>query len=318
MKYNIVVLDGHTLNPGDLSWHCLEEFGPLEVYPRSSPEEGLRRSQNANVLVVNKFVLDRDTLNQLPNLKYIAVSATGYNNVDIYAAKELNIPVSNVKGYSAASVAQHVFAVLLSYLHKPYEYHDDVRSGTWSKQPDFSYWNESFTELKEKILGIYGFGEIGKQVAKIALAFGMKVIVNTRTSRQDTDSLKFVSLDALFEEADILSLHAPQTATNKEFVSKNLLKKMKPEAIFINTARGTLIHEGDLFEALQKKWIRAAFLDVLQLEPPDLNHSLFKLDNCFITPHLAWSSKESRQRLLNGVRDNIKAYTLGVPNNIVY
>ena len=308
----IVLLDANTMNPGDLSWDQLKSLGELSVYGATLQSEVLTRSIRANILVANKVILDQNILASLPELQYVVVSATGYNNVDVTAAADLGIPVSNVRGYSSASVAQHVFAMLLNVIHQLGRYDYEVKSGVWSNQSDFSYWNEQITELDGLTFGIYGLGRIGSRVAKIANSFGMKVLAHHKHPERDAQpGVRFVSMDQLLKDSDVISLHAPLTTQNYQIIDRVALEKMRENAILINTARGDLINESDLYESLSNNRIRAATIDVLSVEPPPTNHLLFSLENCFISPHQAWATVASRQRLLEGVCDNISAFLKG-------
>lgn len=314
----IIALDGHTLNPGDLSWEGIEALSNFEPFPRTDREKIIERAKSADVLIVNKLVLDRPILEQLPRLKYICVSATGYNNVDLDYCKEKNIPVSNVSGYSTPAVAQHVFALLFALTNQVEKYNQEVHQGVWSKQNDFAYWYQPIDEIYRKVMGIYGFGKIGKAVAKVALAYGMKVIVHRKNPQKDQiEGIEYVSLDKLFSQSDVLSLHAPLTEENKGIISLLNLAKMKPTAYLINTARGGLVNELALSNALEKKRIAGAGLDVLSSEPPPPDHILLGLENCIITPHQAWASLAARKRLLNEVVKNVEGFLNGKMKNLV-
>lgn len=313
---NIVALDGHTLNPGDLSWATLENLANFKVYPRTQKELIIERAVSADILIVNKLILDAPILEKLPNLKYICVSATGYNNIDLSYCKEKNIPVSNVSGYSTPAVAQHVFALLFALTNQIEQYSQEVHQGEWSKQNDFAYWHQSIDEIFGKVMGIYGFGKIGKAVADVALAFGMKVIVHRKNpEKEKLENITYVSLDELFSQSDVLSLHAPLTEENKGMVSLLNLAKMKPSAYLINTARGGLINELALKNALENKRIAGAGLDVLTSEPPLADHVLFGVENCIISPHQAWASLAARKRLLNEVVKNVEGFLNGKIRN---
>ena len=315
---NIIALDGHTLNPGDLSWEGMEALSSFEVFPRTDRKNILERAETADILIVNKLVLDRPTLEQLPRLKYICVSATGYNNVDLDYCKEKNIPVSNVSGYSTPAVAQHVFALLFALTNQIEKYNQEVHQGVWSKQNDFAYWYQPIDEIYGKVMGIYGFGKIGKAVANVALAYGMKVIVHRKNPHKDQiEGIEYVSLDELFSQSDVLSLHAPLTEENKDIISLLNLAKMKPTAYLINTARGGLVNELALRNALENKRIAGAGLDVLSSEPPPLDHILLGLENCIITPHQAWASLAARRRLLNEVVKNVEGFLNGKMRNVI-
>ena len=314
----IIALDGYTLNPGDLNWKGLESISSFSVFPRTKRNEIIERGKLADILIVNKLVLDRQILKHLPRLKYICVSATGYNNVDLDFCREKNIPVSNVSGYSTPAVAQHVFALLFGLTNKVERYNQEVHLGIWSKQKDFAYWHEPINEVHGMVMGIYGFGKIGKAVANVALAFGMKVIVNRKNPNKETfEGIEYVELDELFSQSDVLSLHAPLTEENKGIISLLNLAKMKPTSYLINTARGGLINESALRNALENKRIAGAALDVLSSEPPPPDHVLMNLDNCIITPHQAWASLGARKRLLTEVVKNVEGFLQGELRNII-
>ena len=311
--YKIVVLDGIYANPGDLSWEALEEFGEVTIYDRSTPDEVVERSKAADILVINKIKLGVPELRQLPKLKLIAVAATGTDNVDLSAAKEREIVVKNAVGYSTDAVAQHVFALLFALTNTVHAYKASVDQGAWNADTGFSYTLASIPEIAGKILGIYGFGAIGQRVAELGRAFGMQICVASKHAQQeDYPSYRMRSLEHLFAECDVISLHAPLRATNERIINAELFRKMKPEAFLINTARGKLIDEQDLCEALRAGTLSGAALDVLSQEPPPADHPLLGLPNCLITPHIAWASKEARTRLLQAVTENIKAFLSAV------
>ena len=315
---NITVLDGYTLNPGDLSWEGLNQLGKTKIYDRTSADLTIQRSLDADILIVNKHIIDEEVLDQLPNLKFICVSATGYNNIDIKATKKRNIPVCNVSGYGSPSVAQHVFALLLELMNHVGAYNKSAKSGEWSNAQDFMYYLDPILGLAGKTMGIYGFGKIGQKVAKIALAFDMKVIVTHKHPKRDAkDGVQFVPFERLFKESDIITLHAPLTSDNEQIVNKKSLKTMKSSAFLINTGRGGLINEIDLKYALENKWLSGAGLDVLQKEPPPMDHPLFTLENCIITPHMAWANLDSRSNLLNLTVKNVQAFLEGNLINVV-
>lgn len=314
----IVVLDGYTLNPGDLSWKQLKELGEVIIFEHSTPAEILHRAMDAEIILVNKTVIDATTLEKLTRLRCICVTATGFNNVDTEAARQRDIPVCNVSGYSTASVAQHVFALLLEMTNQVNAHHASVQRGDWAKNRDFSYTLSPITELADKKMGIYGFGRIGQQVAQIALAFGMKVLATHKHPERDAMvGVAFVDLQTLFEQSDVVTLHAPMTDANVGIVNKDLLSSMKSTAYLINTARGGLINEMDLKDALKKNFIAGAGLDVLSQEPPTRDHALIGLSNCIITPHNAWASQEARQRLLDETVQNVEAFLAGELRNVV-
>ena len=315
---HIVVLDGHTLNPGDLSWQPLQDLGYVQVYEHTSEELIKQRAKDADILVVNKVPIRGRLLEQLPKLKYIAVSATGYNNIDLDAAKVRGIPVSNVVGYASDSVAQHVFALLLALTNQVTQHHQSVLNGDWAKCLHFSYTLQPIIGLVGKTMGIYGLGKIGQKVAEIALAFGMKVIAHHKYPKRDAKTgVKFVSLSELFTQSDVLSLHAPLTEENRGIINKKQLDLMRPSTYLINTGRGGLVNEADLKAYLEKGKIAGAGLDVLSIEPPINSNPLIGVPNCIITPHLAWASKEARQRLMDGMLENVKSFLIGKPQNIV-
>ena len=312
----ICILDGSTLNPGDLSWSSLEEFGELYIYDRTSANKIIDRAQDADILIVNKVKLDKSLLQQMPNLRLICISATGFDNVDIQAAKDLGIAVCNVKGYSTSGVAQHVFAQLLSYFNQPKDFWSKVSEGKWSKSEDFCFYLNPIEELQGKRIGIYGFGQIGQQLAKLALAFGMQVqAVNKYPERSQIDGVEFVEPETLIRTSEILSLHIPLNQSSKQMINKALIETMPKQAILVNTGRGGLIHEAELAGSLNNGIIRAAFLDVLSSEPPQANNPLLDAKNCFITPHVAWASVASRKRLMEGLALNIAAFLDNTPLN---
>lgn len=314
----VVALDGFTLNPGDLDWKPLRQLSELTVYDRSQPEEVVERSASADILLVNKQKLSAETIQQLPNLKCICVTATGYNNVNLEAASQRNIPVCNAVGYGSDSVAQHVFALILALINRVELHNTSVQQGHWASCPDFSYTLSPITELAGKTLGIYGFGKIGQQVATIAQAFGMNILSTHKHPERDArPGVDFVPLDELFSRSDIVTLHAPLSSENEAIVNQKLLSKMKPTAYLINTGRGGLIQEQDLAHALKNKQLAGAGLDVLSVEPPTVENPLFGIPNCLITPHLAWASKEARQRLLDITVENVRAFLNGRPQNVV-
>ncbi|MEL7223232.1 MAG: D-2-hydroxyacid dehydrogenase [Bacteroidota bacterium] len=314
----IVVLDGHTLNPGDLSWRPLEQLGQVTVYPRSTTAEVQGRAAGAAILLVNKQILDQTTLSNLKDLKFIGVTATGYNNVDVEAANELGIKVANVSGYSTPSVAQHVFALLLSLTNKVMPYNQSVQTGTWSAQLDFTYVLAPIIELQELSIGIYGLGKIGQAVAQIALAMGMTVRAHHKHPERDAmEGVEFVDLPTLFRLSNIVSLHAPLSPQNREIVNRALLSSMPKPAYLINTGRGGLVHEEDLAYCLKEGVITAAGLDVLSSEPPSADHPLIGLDDCIITPHVAWGSQAARKRLLAETVANVAAFLAGNDRNII-
>lgn len=315
----IVVLDGYTLNPGDLSWNGLEALGELTVYERTPVDLVLERSASAEILFTNKTPLTGEVVNQLKELKFIGVLATGYNVVDVAAAKAKGIIVSNVPGYGTTSVAQFTFALLLELCHRVQRHSDTVFQGQWSKSPDFSYWNAPLTELAGKTMGIVGFGDIGNKVGDIATAFGMKIIATSRTQtdQKHRENFKWADLDTLLREADVVSLHCPLFPETQGLINTDRLLKMKRSAFLLNTSRGPLIVENDLAAALNDGIIAGAALDVLSAEPPTINNPLFTTRNCVITPHIAWATQEARQRLMEIAVNNLNEFICGRPINIV-
>ncbi len=314
----IVVLDGYTLNPGDLSWQPLKDIGDTIVFEHSTRAETLERAINADIILTNKAVIDADMLEQLPQLRCICVLATGFNNIDTEAASAKNIPVCNVAGYSTTAVAQHVFALLLELTNRVGDHNQDVQTGGWAKNRDFSYTLSPIPELAGKTIGIYGFGRIGQQVARIAQAFGMKALAKHKHPERDAmPGVEFVDMKTLFAQSDVVTLHAPLTEKNAGVVNYDLLASMKSTAYLINTARGGLINEPDLRSALEKNVIAGAGLDVLSQEPPSKEHPLIGLSNCVITPHIAWASVEARQKLMDETVKNVEAFLRGEPRNVV-
>jgi len=315
----IIVLDGYTLNPGDLSWKPLQILGDVTIYDRTSKEQIVSRIDDAQVIFTNKTPITKEILDKVNNVKFIGVLATGYDVVDYKYAKKLGILVSNIPAYSTQSVSQMVFALLLEVCNQVGNHSNKVKNGKWAKSKDFSFWDYNLVELNNQTLGIIGFGKIGKNTAKIANAFGMNVIVYTRNIDKSLEHamLKFVDIDELYKKSDVISLHCPLTDGNKQFINKNSISKMKDKVILINTARGGLINERDLKEALESKKIYYAAVDVLKQEPANIDNPLLNVENIFITPHIAWATKASRQRLLDSAVNNLKNYIKGTPINIV-
>lgn len=312
----IVILDGFTANPGDLSWAELEALGQVTVYERTLPSETVARAAEADMVLTNKVVVSREVMDQLPHLKYIGVLATGYNVVDIEAAHQRGITVTNVPAYSTESVAQMVFAHLLTVTNRTEHYAQENRQGRWSRNADFCYWDFSHMELAGKTFGIVGLGNIGRRVAEIALAFGMKVkAVSSKTTLPA--GIEKVSLEALLATADVLSLHCPLTDSTRHLINADTLAKMKSSAILINTGRGPLIDDQAVADALADGRLAAFCADVLTQEPPQADNPLLKLPNAFITPHIAWASKEARVRLIQVATSNVRAFLSGTPQNVV-
>lgn len=314
---NITILDGYTLNPGDLSWDGIQKLGRLTIYDRTPANLIVERSRDADILLTNKTPLNAETLKQLTKTKYIGVLATGYNIVDIQAAKEHGITVTNVPDYATASVAQHVFALLLEIATHVGHHNDAVQTGRWSSSPDFTFWDYPLMELNGKTFGVLGYGRIGKATGKIALAFGMHVIAYDR-GREGTDGeVRKVNLEELFASSDILSLHVPLSADTAAIINKESIQKMKDGMILINTSRGPLIDEQALADALKSKKVGAAALDVVSKEPIAADHVLLGLENCILTPHIAWAPLESRRRLMACVQENLSSYLKGQTVNQV-
>jgi len=315
---NIVILDGYTLNPGDQNWAPVNALGKVTVYDRSSPDQIIERAIDADAVLVNKVILNESVLSQLPKLRYIGVCATGYNNIDINSTNKYGIVVTNVKAYGPASVAQHTFALLLALVNHIELHSQSVRNGDWAASEDFCYWKTPLVELAGKTIGLVGLGDIGSQVAKIASAFGMKVIAYRKNPEQthNTD-IEMVSMETLFKQSDVISLHCPLTEETKDLINAERLLWMKPTAYLLNTGRGPLINEEDLANALKNKTIAGAGLDVLSCEPPRTDNPLITASNCVITPHIAWASFEARKRLLQMVADNLSAFMEGEATNVV-
>lgn len=314
----IAVLDGYTLNPGDLDWQVLSTLGEVDIHDHSSSDLLLERASGKEVLVVNKAPIDRALMEQLPELKLITLTATGYNNIEVAAAKDLGITVCNVRGYGSHTVAQHVFALIFSFTNQVWQHHESVQKGDWSNQANFCYTLDTLYELQGKTMGIYGLGKIGQSVAQIALAFGMQVLSHHKHPERDArPGVEFVGVEELFAKSDFITLHAPLSEQNAGFVNSALLRNMKSSAILINTGRGGLINEADLKQALLAGTIRGAALDVLSSEPPPLDHPLFGLPNCIITPHIAWASQAARHRLMVETKANIEAFFAGQARNVI-
>lgn len=314
----IVILDGHAANPGDLSWKSLEKLGEVIVYERTLPEQLTDRAKDADAVLTNKVYLGENELQQLPKLKYIGVLATGYNAVDIKAACRHGVTVTNIPAYSTDSVAQHVFALILNVLNRVDRYADDNRNGRWSANPDFCYWDMRIRELASMKMGIIGLGNIGRKVAKIALAFGAEVYAFTSKEQSELpEGIRKCSLDELYGTCDIISLHCPLTDNTKEMINSRTLAMMQPGTILVNTGRGPLVNEHDVANALQEGRIAAYATDVMCQEPPEADNPLFKCQNAFITPHMAWGTVEARQRLMDIALNNIIAFAEGKPVNVV-
>jgi glycerate dehydrogenase len=314
----IVILDGHTANPGDLSWEPFRQLGDCAIFDRTPEAEIVARARDAEIILTNKAVLARATLAALPRLRYIGVTATGYNVVDVAAARERGITVTNVPDYGTPSVAQAVFALILELTNRTGHHAQTVREGRWARSPDWCYWDYPLIELKGLTLGIAGFGQIGEAVARIGRAFGMNVIAARRHPPPGRrDDVEFTDLEALFQRSDVLSLHCPLTPETRGLVNGARLARMKPSAFLINTARGPLVDEAALAVALNEGRIAGAGLDVLSVEPPKADNPLLGARNCFITPHVAWASRSARQRLLEVTAANVRAFLGGKPQNVV-
>lgn len=315
----IVILDGNATNPGDLNWDSLKKLGELIVYDRTPKEEITERAKGATIVITNKTPIGKEEINQLPDLKYIGVIATGFNIIDIVAAKEKGIIVTNVPGYSTSSVVQLVFALLLEQCHHVQRHSDSVMDGKWSRSLDFSFWDFPLVELSGKTIGIIGFGSIGQAVADVATAFGMNVIGSSRrqTDQSARKNFRWAEISELLKESDVVSIHCPLTPETQNLINKESLKTMKRSAFVINTARGPIINELDLADALNNDVIAGAGIDVLSVEPPAADNPLFNTKNCLITPHIAWATLESRARSIDIAVNNISSFINGNPVNIV-
>ncbi|MBQ8183252.1 MAG: D-2-hydroxyacid dehydrogenase [Clostridia bacterium] len=317
-KLKAVILDGYTENPGDISWSCIEQLVDLTVYPRTSPDKIIERGKDADILIVNKVAITRELLEHLPNLKFVATLATGYNQLDCQALKEKCIPVSNIPAYSTNAVAQMVFAYILELINKVSEYTADVKSGTWCKCEDFCYWNSPLYELDGKTLGIIGFGKIGARVSRIAAAFGMRVLCYTPSGKKDGfPDVEFTDMDTVISNSDFISVHCPLTPDTAGLINKDFICRMKKASYIINTARGPVANEKDVAEALKNGTLAGYGTDVLSTEPPEEDNPLLSAPNCLITPHIAWAAYETRVRLMGILEQNIKAYLNGAPINVV-
>lgn len=314
----IAVLDGYGLNPGDLSWEGFKEFGDLKVYDRTSSDKLMERARDCEVLLTNKTILDADTISRLPKLKYIGVLATGYNVVDIKAARDHGVTVTNIPAYSTMSVAQRVFSLLLAVTDRTEHYALENKKGAWSDSLDFCWWDTPLMELAGKLFGIVGMGNIGQAVARIAMAFGMEVLAFTsKENSQLPENIRKVSLNELFSQSDVISLHCPLTDSTHEMINKDSISQMKSGVILINTGRGPLVNESDVAEALKSGKISAFCADVLSSEPPCSSNPLLSAPNSFITPHIAWATKEARARLMSIAISNLSHFLSSSPVNIV-
>ena len=314
----IVILDAYTANPGDLNSEAFKELGHLQTYDRTSEEAVIENAADAEIVLTNKTVLTAETIGRLPNLRYIGVLATGYNVVDLVAAGMRGVPVTNIPAYSTPAVAQMVFAHVLNLTQHVASHAESVRNGDWSSCSDFSFWNAPLTELKGQTFGIIGLGQIGKEAAAIASAFGMRVIAyNHRPPRELTNDIEMVDLDELFAKSDVISLHCPLTKENHHLVNAKRLNEMKRCAILINTARGPLVDTMALAIALKEGEIAGAGLDVMETEPPIAGHPLFLAPNCHITPHIGWAAQAARRRLIGIAAQNVKSFLGGTSENVV-
>lgn len=321
----IVILDGYAENPGDLSWEGFEKLGELTVYdrtPREDVEEILRRIGDAEIICTNKTLIGREVIERAPKLRYIGVLATGYNVVDVDAAAERGIPVTNIPSYGTAAVAQHMMALLLEICNRTGHHSQAVHEGRWQRSEDFCFWDYPLMELAGKTMGIIGYGHIGKAAARLAGAFGMKVIACRRPGHSvlenvQDDGVSMVTIEELFERADVISVHCPLFPETEGLICRENISKMKDGVIIINTARGPIVREKDLAEALNSGKVYAAGVDVVSTEPIRDDNPLLTARNCFITPHIAWASRESRQRLMDTAVDNLRAFLAGEPVNVV-
>lgn len=315
----IAVLDGYCLNPGDLDWSALRALGDVAIYDRTPPERVRERAAGATALLVNKVTLSRDVLGALPDLRYVGVLATGYNVVDVAAARERGVVVTNIPAYGTHSVAQHAIALLLELTNRVALHDAAVRAGEWGAQPDWSYAKTPLAELAGRNFGVIGFGRIGRQTGRIAHALGMKVLAysDSMTGPAEDYPFTWISLKGLLEESDVVSLHCPLTDDTRGMINAQTLKRMKRTAVLLNTSRGPLVDEAALAEALNAGVIAGAGLDVVHEEPPVQGSPLFAASNCVITPHIAWATREARERLLAIAVENLRAWIEGRPQNVV-
>lgn len=315
----IVILDGYTENPGDLSWDGFRRFGEVTVYDRTPAEQTVERIGDADIVYTNKTPITKEVLEQCPGIRYIGTLATGYNVVDVETAAKRGIPVCNVPGYGTAAVAQFTIGLLLELCHRIGAHSDSVKAGQWSACPDFCYWNFPQMELAGKTMGIVGFGSIGREVGRLAQAFGMEVLAYSRTRRPEleTEHCRFVTLEELFERSDVISLHCPLFPETEGMINRSAIEKMKDGVLLLNTARGQLIVEEDLRAALDRGKVGGAALDVVAKEPISPDNPLLGAENIILTPHIAWAPKESRQRLMDIAVGNLKAFADGKAVNVV-
>lgn len=315
----IVVLDGYTLNPGDISWDGISKFGDLKVYDRTPEDKIVERAADAEIVLTNKTPLREQVLKELTNLKYIGVLATGYNVVDVDYAKTNDVVVANVPGYGTASVVQMTMALLLELCLHVQEHSDSVRNGDWASSPDFCYWKFPLVELAGKTMGIIGFGDIGSRVADVATSFGMNIIGSSRTQTDQSarKNFRWAEVPELLKESDVVSIHCPLFPETKGLINAESLKTMKPSAFLLNTSRGPIVVDEDLASALNNGIIAGAGIDVLSVEPPSAGNPLFKAKNCIITPHIAWATKEARTRLMEIAETNLASFLKGNAVNVV-
>lgn len=317
-KFKAVILDGYTENPGDLSWECIESLVDLTVYDRTPPRLVIERSKDADILIVNKVVLTKDIICSLPKLKFVSTLATGFNQIDTKALRERSIDLSNIPAYSTNAVAQMVFAYILELVNKTAYYTEDVKSGSWTKCPDFCYWNSPLYELDGKTLGIIGFGKIGKRVSDIGTAFGMKIMCYTPSGKKTgADNVTFTDMDTVIKNSDFITVHCPLTPETNGLINKDFISKLKDGAYIINTARGAVANEHDIAQALNNGTLKGYGTDVLSTEPPKQDNPLLTAENCLITPHIAWAAYETRLRLMGILEENIKGFISGNTVNVV-
>lgn len=314
---NLVVLDGYTANPGDLSWDAFQAMTDCRIHDRTPPDEVVARAVDADLVLTNKTVLPAQVIGQLPKLRYIGVLATGYNVVDVAAASARGIRVTNIPGYGTTSVAQHTLALILELTNQVGHHAQSVREGRWTNSKDFAYWDNSLIELQDLTLGIVGYGSIGRKVAELARAFGMKILAPVRPGSKSGEDVAFVPLEQLLQDSDIVTLHCPLTEETKNLICAKALAQMKPSAFLINTSRGPLVDEAALDSALRQKQIAGAALDVLATEPPAADNPLLSAPRCLITPHQAWATLSARKRLLDVAAANVRAFLEGRAENAV-
>lgn len=315
----IVVLDGYALNPGDLSWEGIKEMGDVVVHDRTSPDQIVERSRGADVLFTNKTPVREAVIRQLPDLKFIGVLATGYNIIDVKAARERGVIVSNIPDYGSYSVAQLTLALLLELCHHVQRHSDSVHEGKWASSKDWCFWDYPLVELAGKTMGIIGFGSIGQKVGDMATAFGMKLLGTARrqSDQSHRKNFRWADIGELLEESDVVSIHCPLTPDTEGMINAQSLRRMKKHAFLINTSRGPIIVDQDLADALNDGVISGAGIDVLSVEPPPNDNPLFNAKNCIITPHIAWATREARKRLMDMAANNLRAFVKGSPVNVV-